>query len=155
ADTAGPPEEPPAGFPPHEWSTARYPATERQLHLLQSLSIAHHVDLPFLDDPNQQINRAGASRLVQFLTRGERPSQAVIDHILAEGVDPEPTEPFVWPNGDTELRTERQAEYIELLHEQIGGVPPPLANLTQNQASAMIADLRSRVRETRAAGHFH
>lgn len=63
------------------------PATTRQLHTMQSLSVAHNVDLPFLDDPEQQINRAGASRLIEFLMQGATPPTAVIDYILAEGVE--------------------------------------------------------------------
>ncbi|KAL1939505.1 hypothetical protein VTO73DRAFT_9816 [Trametes versicolor] len=143
ANSVAPNLAPVVGFPAHEWSTARYPATTRQLHTMQSLSVAHNVDLPFLDDPEQQINRAGASRLIEFLMQGATPPTAVIDYILAEGVEPEPTEPFVWPNGDTELRTERQAQYIGMLYAQIGVTPPPLDNLTQNEASAMIAALRN------------
>ncbi|KAI0640458.1 hypothetical protein C8Q79DRAFT_996230 [Trametes meyenii] len=168
---------------------------------------------PFNADPTQQIDRAGASRFIQFLQRGERPPQAVVDQILAEGVDvrhtpllpcpslflslpfrhhsipgssfrsfrtythspniqppspsvtfarttptqPEPTEPFAqWPNGDTAPRTSRQAAYIELLYAQIGGFPPFTApTLTQNEASAMIADLRLRAERVRLAYGKH
>ncbi|KAI0364400.1 hypothetical protein BV20DRAFT_974504 [Pilatotrama ljubarskyi] len=92
-------------IPPHEWSSARYPATTRQMHTIQSMSIARSINLPFLDDPTQQIDRAGASRINHFLMRGEEPPAAVVNYILAEGVEPEPTEPFVWPDGDTEPRT--------------------------------------------------
>ncbi len=59
----------------------------RQLHTLQSLSAAHNVELPFLDDAEQQIHRAGASRLIEFLMRGATPPTAVINYILAEGVE--------------------------------------------------------------------
>ncbi|KAI0633961.1 hypothetical protein C8Q77DRAFT_1156823 [Trametes polyzona] len=131
-------------IPSHEWSTARYPATTRQLNTLRSLSVAQGIDLPFLQDPEHQINRAGASRLIQFLIRGERPSEAVVNHIFAEGVDPEPTGPFVFPNGDAELRTERQAQYIGMLYARLHETPRALDNLTQNEASAMIRHLRAR-----------
>lgn len=62
----------------------------------------------------------------------------------------------MWPNGDTELRTERQAQYIGMLYAQIGVTPPPLDNLTQNEASAMIAALRNPSEFSRVAvsGHY-
>lgn len=113
ANSVAPNLAPVVGFPAHEWSTARCtslpltnlflsdlldrsltphlssldPATTRQLHTMQSLSVAHNVNLPFLDDPEQQINRAGASRLIEFLMQGATPPTVVIDYILAEGVE--------------------------------------------------------------------
>ncbi|KAH9886289.1 hypothetical protein C8Q73DRAFT_286589 [Cubamyces lactineus] len=107
------------------------------------------VPLPFLDDETQPINRAGASQLTGILRQGSLPPQAVMNHILADAVDSEPTEPFAWPNGDTELHTDRKAQYIDILSAEIGGAPSPLDSVTQNQASALIQDLRPRAQRVR------
>ncbi|KAI0326369.1 hypothetical protein GY45DRAFT_1259089 [Cubamyces sp. BRFM 1775] len=125
------------------------PATGPQIDMLRRLPEAHAILLPFLDSPTQPINHAGASRLISFLRQNPSPPPAVMNYILADGVDPEPTEPFVWPNSDAELCTGRQAQYIDILYAEIGGAAPPLDGLTQNQASALIQDLCVRASRVR------
>ncbi|KAI0357948.1 hypothetical protein OH77DRAFT_1318001 [Trametes cingulata] len=64
--------------------------------------------------PSSRCPSRKASRIIDFLIRGEEP-------------------PLQW-----------QAVCINILYAQIDAAPPPLDHLTQNQASALYADLRTR-----------